>query len=670
MKSSRGLLVLLACLAACGDNRPGEVTIVTHQWGDVLRDFEQVGAHVVGGDPPELDTGGIQIAVTDDPAIPHEGYRVDAAPKTERTYIVHAHDVLGAQYGVAAALEHLGFRFRHPFDPYIPDRRAPGDDELGVLHQPQMRVRGFHLHTLHPIESHYAFWMGGNEDAHKIIDWVIWNRGNYIQWAALDDILDPVRRAQWQADTREILDYAHARGVRVGINVQMFGNSSIQRALTLAPDDTMPAAGQIAARLPFVADLPFDVIDLSFGEFFDSDPQAFIDAVDEFARQAHALVPSVELHAIVHVGGTQRVTYMGQDLPYYFLVKYTDPSIIPDIHTVMYFDLFEPADGAYQMTDFSEHRQYLIDRMCANQPAAYHPEDAYWIAFDDSVPQFLPIYVRSRQLDLAQLRLAAPPPCSPLDEHLIFSSGWEWGYWLNDTAALRASYELPAAPRDLIADELSPELTPAVQVVADLMEAQHHALMEQRLAAYIASRDALIDAGRSLDVISQPDRVTFDDLVAASPDAVAAFQTNVMAPLADYATTLDRLDARFGGLDLPSERWASELGDGFAIDRARAHFIHDAYAAVLAHLAGDDQGAKAARDRASGELDQAKDIVARRHHDLHDKDPALTMRGPNSTVYGFGYLYFADQLCYWHRELAQVDKILGLSSAAPPACVL
>ena len=32
------------------------------------------------------------------------------------------HDVLGAQYGVAAALENLGFRFRHPFDTLRPER--------------------------------------------------------------------------------------------------------------------------------------------------------------------------------------------------------------------------------------------------------------------------------------------------------------------------------------------------------------------------------------------------------------------------------------------------------------------------------------------------------------------------------------------------------------------
>jgi hypothetical protein len=656
------LLALVACVAACGDNTAGDVTIVTQSWSDVLADFEAVGVSV-SATPP---SSGFEIDVTDDASIPAEGYQL----VTEgQRLTVSAHDVLGAQYGVAAALEHLGYRFRHPFDPYIPVFRAPTADSGGV-HTPQIRVRGLHLHTLHPIESHYAFWLGGNEQAHRIIDWIVWNRGNYLQWAALDDILDPTRRAEWAAATREIIDYAHARGVRVGINVQLFAKSSIQRALTLVDNDTTPIADQVAGRLPVVTDgLPFDVVDISFGEFFDADPQAFVDALDEATAQIHQLAPAAEVHALIHVGGTQRVTYMGRDMPYYFLVQYADPSIIPDIHTVMYYDLFEDAGGAYQMSDFHEHRQYLLDRMCAHQPAAYHPETAYWIAFDDSVPQFLPLYVRSRLYDLSQLRASAPPPCGPLDDHLIFSSGWEWGYWLHDTTALRGSYELPFTPGDAIAEQLAPELDAAAPIVAQLADVQHDALITQHLAPYLASRDALIDAGRSLDIISQPDRVTFDDLVAGTT-APDAFASDVMTPLVAYAQALDALDLSFAALRLPEERWARELADGFAIDRTRAHFIYDAYAAVLAHLAGDDVSAQAARDRAAQALDEGAALVASRHADRHDADPLLVTRNGNSTTYGFGYLYFADQLCYWHRELTQVDSILGNTTAVAPACVL
>jgi hypothetical protein len=661
------LAVLVACLVACGDNVPGDVTVVATTWTDALGSFASVGVTIESGSPPTADTKGFQIGVTDDPAMPAEGYRIDLVAGASRTWLVHAHDVLGAQYGVAAALEHLGYRFRHPFDPYIPIDRRPVDEPLGVVHRPDVRVRGFQLHTLHPIESYYAFWGGRTDDAHRIIDWLVANRGNFLQWVALDDIRDPARHADWQSQTRELIDYAHAHGVRVGINLQLFSQSSLQNALTLVDSSTAPVPDQIAANLPLLTDgLPWDVYSISFGEFFDADPQAFLDALNEATRQLHALAPGAEVHAVVHVGGTQLVTYMGQTLLYYFLVKFADSSIIPDIHTVMYYDLFEDAGGAYQMQDFSAHRQYLLDRMCAGQPAAYFPETAYWIAFDDSVPLMLPIYVRTRQLDLAQLRAAG---CGPLDEHLIFSSGWEWGYWLHDTATLRASYELPTAPGDAIAEQLAPELGAAAPVISDLADVQHDALIGQRLAAYMASRDALIDAGRTIGVVSQPDRVTFDDLVADTPDARSAFATNVLAPLAEHASALDALDARLEALDLPDERWASELRDGLAVDRERAHFIHDAYAAILAHLAGDELGAAKARDLANSALLRATEFVHHRHGDLHDPDRTIIGRDANSTVYAFGYLYMADQLCYWHRELDQVDSILQNTSITAPSCV-
>jgi hypothetical protein len=583
---------------------------------------------------------------------------------------VHAHDVLGAQYGVADALENLGFRFRHPFDTYVPAVPADAASELGVTHRPQIRVRGLQLHSLHPIEGYFAMWEpgpGSTNDAHRIINWVIANRGNYLQWAGLNDIVQPGRYPAWQAFTRELIDYAHARGIRVGLAIELFGQSNLQLAFDLSEDrsGTVPLATEIANRLPLITqDLPFDVYGLSFGEFFDADPQKFIDATNEVARQLRGLAPQAEMHAVVHVGATQRVTYMGQDILYYFLVQYTDPTIIPDIHSVMYYDLFESADGAYQHVDFSEHRGYLESRMCARQPVAYFPEDAYWIAFDDSIPQALPLYVHSRWLDLHDLAGAG---CGPLDEHLVFSTGWEWGYWLHDVAALRTSYELTAAPQDAIIDAFAPDLgKDAAALVDHLATDQHSALMDDKLAAYIASRDVTIDAGRSLGIISQPDRITFDDLVASGD--VDGFTAQVITPLQSYADALDQRQAQADALDVPDNRWSRELRDGIAIDRLRARFVLAAYGAVIDHVRGGDGRSEDAR--AADLIAQAQAIVTERHADLHDTHGRrLLDKTPNQTFYQYGYLRMADTLCFWHRELLQVEAILGNATTTPPSCI-
>jgi hypothetical protein len=628
--------------------------------------------------PPTADAhDAFQIAVVDDAAMPLEGYRIDPVTGTERSFVVHAHDVLGAQYGVADALEHLGLRFRHPFDTYTPASPEVGElatSPLAVIHQPQVRVRGFQVHTLHPIESYFATLEpspGGFDDFRRIVDWVVKNRGNYLQWCPLGNIYDATDYATWQAYTRQLVAYAHARGVRVGLNIELFGAQNMQNAFDLIDDATAPIGPQIAARVNLLVDLlPFDVYDISFGEFAGQDPQTFITTLDAAATAFQTAAPAAEVHAVIHVGGNLLVQYMGQTMIYYFLVQFATAPIIADVHTVMYFDLFEPADGAYQMTDFSPHRQYLLDHMCANERASYFPEDAYWITFDDSVPLFLPLYVRSRWYDLQQLAAAAPPPCSPLDEHLVFSSGWEWSYWLHDTTSLRASYELPASPLAMIGDELAPDLgSDAAQIVSDLADAQHDALIGQSLDAYVAGRDALDDAGSAIGEISQPSRTSFSDLAAGSAADRATFASTVLADLDAHAQAIDALVTRANALALPDSRWASELRDGLAVDDARVHFVAATYHAVLDQLAGN--AAASATDRAAANTALASGLAAVHHRDadLHDTHGSrLYSLGANSTIYPYGYLYMAHTLCYWYRELDQLAVVLDGSTTQPRSC--
>lgn len=664
----RALVLALLLCASCGDDLRGSITIVTDpQWEAPLRELAALtpyGGLTVGSDPGE----GFEIAVADDATIPLEGYRIETDGDVLR---VHAHDVLGAQYGVAAALESFGFRFRHPFDALVPFVPEP-TPVAATLHQPQIRVRGFQLHTLHPIEGYFAFWEpgpGSTNDAHRIIDWVVKNRGNFLQWVALDNINDPDQHAAWQPFTRELIDYAHLRGIRVGLGIQLFGQANLQSAFDLSDDKsgTVPISQEIAARLPIVTkDLPFDVYTLSFGEFFNAEPQKFIDSVNEVRTQLRTVAPAAEMHAVVHVGGEQRVQYMGEELIYYFLVKFTDPSIIADLHTVMFYNLFEPAGGAYQSENFFEHRDYLRERMCAGLKGSYMPETAYWVAFDDSVPQFFPLYVRSRLHDLAELQKPAGP-CGVLDQHYLFTSGWEWGYWLNDVASIRASYELPGNLLEAFTYQLAPDLgADAASLVERLANAQHDQVMIQQLTGYLVGRDSVIDLGRQANIISQPDRVTFDQLAAGMGRAEVETMLGV---LRGHADELDGLLRELAALSLPSSRWADELRAGFEIDALRARFVQATYEATLAQLDGDLGVAQQRYADAQGLLVRAHAVVLARHGDLHDTHGRrLLDKTANQTFYQFGFLYFADSLCYWQRELDQVGGILGSTSVIPASC--
>jgi len=602
----------------------------------------------------------------------HECYRIDPDPAGGAgAWVVHAADVLGAQYGVTHVFELLGFRFRHPFDTYVPPVPAPDPTmaaDLGRVFAPDKTRRGLHLHTIHPIEAYYALWspQPGLERARRIYDWIIKNRGNYFQYVALDDILDPVRHAAWQRDTAEILALAHRRGLQVGLGFQLFGQGSLQRGFDLVDDLTLPIEPQIAARLPLITDgLPFDGYELSFGEFFGVTPDAFIAAVDETYRQLVGLRPQARMDAVIHVGDSpdQRVTYRGEDMIYYFLVKFADPRIVPQVHTVMFYDLFEDAGGAYHHQDFREHRAFLFDRLRTNRPVSYKPETAYWVAFDNSVPMYLPLYVRSRWLDLDRIHAQAAADHHPdLAEHVLFSSGWEWGYWQHDVAALRASFTLPARWSDQLARELAPDASALVGPVIAVAELQHHALIEQRLAAYQAGRDALIDLGDDRGIVAAPDRIDVRE-VAALGAGLSAFRTDVVGPLGDYA---DRLAAIVAGLPAADGPWAAEIADGIAIDAARARFIHAIYDAVAEAAAGDP-GAEAALTEAQAALVAGQVIVARRHAALHDRDPRLREADGNATFYAYGYLRYAEDLCYWQREwLMAANAVRGQSATIPP----
>ncbi|MDQ3339441.1 MAG: hypothetical protein M4D80_30110, partial [Myxococcota bacterium] len=300
------VLIAFAFLTACAGS-PAPVTIVTSPISDsALREFVSLTPYEglrVGA--PAGD--GFTIEVLDD-AVCRECYVIEALGA--RAWRVRAGDVLGAQYGVAHALENLGFRFRAPDATYVPSELAfEGESSLGVVHEPAVKgQRGLQLHTLHPIEAHFALWQPGDEAAaRRIFDWIVKNRGNHVQWPALDDIMVPARHAAWKELTQRLLAHAHTRGLTVGLGMQIFGSGNMQQAFDLS--DGADFEAELAQRLPLVtADLEFDAYVLAFGEFFGEDADRFIAAVNATTAAIHAARPRAAVHASIHVGADQRVT--------------------------------------------------------------------------------------------------------------------------------------------------------------------------------------------------------------------------------------------------------------------------------------------------------------------------------------------------------------------------
>ena len=599
--------------------------------------------------------------------------------------------LLGAQYGLAHLLERLGYRFPHPFSTRVPATLPAGldaeDPALVRDYAPEMALRGIHLHTLHPIEGLFGFWveppagLGEGEDftvqgrTEAVIDWVVKNRGNHLQWVSLDDIEeDPELHADWKERTTAINEAAHARGLSTGLGIQLFGSGNLQQAFDLLddPSDVKGWDAAFAERLGLVTGAGFDIYDLSFGEFFGEEPETFLAAVNGAYAALQEAEEGAQMSAVVHVGDSedQHVTYKGEDLIYYMLVKYADPGIIPHVHSVMFYNLYADAGGAYHHEDFSEHRQMILDELQAGQRVAYFPETAYWVAFDDSVPQYLPLYVRSRHRDLAGLRAEADTlGIDRLQEHVLFSTGWEWGYWQNDVMSLRMSYALPEDWGDLYRDWWAVEGDDGrdlAESIVALAEAQQRAHIEGRAAAYLASRDAVMDVGYAAGIVAAPDRIELAVLASLPEAEQQAFADGTLAVLASYEAEVAAVYQQLVlNPVLGRDPFAVEVRDGVEIDLLRARFVLALYRAVLAP---DPAEQLALADAA---LLQATAVVARRHADLHDPlgatlvDPAV----PNPTIYDYGYLARADELCFWQRERVLAARALEGSTEAIPACI-
>ena len=657
------LLALLAPLglAACKEPVIGELTVYAPEDAGLATFLSTVGdarVVVVETADPAMDAGRskapVAVAVTVDTTVCDECYTVDEA---DGVYTVTGGAPLGVRYGVSALLEAFGWRFFHPTQTFVPaEIGEPDRGQFGVAQAPDIDRRGLHLHTLHPIDGLYAFWTGESpERAAAIADWAIRNRANHLQWVGLDDITESSSRlAEWQVSTAASVDHAHAQGLTVGLGIQLFGTSNLQRAFDLvdSPADETTMRASMETRIGSITEaVDWDVLNLSFGEFSGVSPEDFIAATNLAVDVIRDADPGIEVPATIHVGNYDdlRVEWEGEELQYYFLVQFADPSITPWVHTTMYYNLVEDAGGAYAHDTFDEHRAFLEENLAADETVGYFPETAYWVAFDNSVPTYLPLYVRSRWTDLA----AFPD----LEDHVLFSTGWEWGYWQNDYAALRMSWATPDDWRDTFTDMFAPVDPALAETAIALADAEHAHLLEGRLAAYLAGRDEFIDLGDRVGVHAQPDRPSFAEVAAMDP-----------AVSADLATRLDAMHDAFAAIPAPTgdDAWSREMADGLAVTTARAAFITALYSAA----AHPDQ-ATTHLSAAEGFLADGRAAVDRRHAALHDTvGDRLTVRGDNPSLYKYGYLFWAQELCYWQREYAEASNLLAGTSLDEPGCSL
>ncbi|HEX4621083.1 MAG TPA: hypothetical protein VH208_05880, partial [Myxococcaceae bacterium] len=620
------------------------------------------------------------------------------------------HGNLGAAYGTYALLEDLGFAFLHPLAPTVPKTLSFPRAPLNDIESPYWRIRGTHLHTIHPTEltellngwghgdpNDVAGWTAMLPDWEHFLEWELANRQNRFEWVFLSATPwqsfanGVVRQGRFQ----QLVDRAHAWGLAAGADAAIALTQQHAFDLVQSPGTAQQDLAQIDSWEDWIFGAGFDFISTESGstEFTHPPPSQMLDWMNEVATHAasaHGKPAYIKAHCST---GQTAPGYpdpnTGQPINFNFLPYYAVPQLGVMPHTVEDYSLTDPAP-TYGNTDFQNMLTFLEEEAGAREDIWY-PESAYWVSYDINVPLFLPVYAERRVADVRLL--AADEKAgkmgrdagagSRMDGQMVFSSGWEWGYWLNDVVTARAAWNPQlAATND--ANALATALAPVVRpfgpvaenvnaLLVDTAEAERRLLILGQVngaapssvvqlngQAYLEGWTALDDLGALVaqaglpgGQLTQPDRVGLVDL--RNPFRSGPSYPQQIEPLlAAMEETFAQLAARAAALapSIPPDAAPlfGDIHDGLRITYLRAKQMHGLYDFVngspLPPTAFRLSRLATARDA----LDQAQGIVAKREQQYRVDPQRIAGWRDNPTAYPYTYLWQVHSLYFWWRD--------------------
>jgi hypothetical protein len=629
-----------------------------------------VNVEVVQG--PPTDASAFQVWVhsaAEEPA----GYRV---LREDARVTIRSNKPGDAVAGYFAFLELLGARFFHPLESYVPSLgsiRLPA--QVNLQRTPMTAVRGIHLHLLHPTEYLAAFNVASPqnlENALRFVDWLVHTGQNHVQWW----ILQAMDWQTWRPHANAIIQHAHARGVTVGVEVMMWSGSSFQGGVELIQNRSVWQQ-QMEAGVEDILQVPFDQLEVNLGEFTNTQPEELITWLDTTTAYIRTHHPAVAFSVVNHVGNYENLylDFRGQqDVFFYHLPGYADSRLINAVHTVGWYDLYRPA-GMYEHADFNLHRDFIL-RQLPQRKVRYFPESAYWVSADVDVPMLLMEYSHARWWDIHHLhRDITDMGLPPLDGHVVFSSGHEWGYWLGDYVAARALWDPEASYESHLAHVMDihegcSEVATAALVGAAAVQTQH--LFGGDIMGYLSGEDLHDDLGALGNILTHPRRVQFEELVTMDAAGRAAHHQTLDRLMAFEGAIQEhtvRMSAVCSVLEPVRARWCHELAAGINMTRLRAQHSRLLNEAVLAALENPESNWESTLRAASETRAAAAAEIQRREAHYRFPLAELATAYDNLTVYEFGYLKQASDQCFWRRQEMQADAVIR-QGAAPPLLII
>ncbi|HEY4222544.1 MAG TPA: hypothetical protein VGO62_14415 [Myxococcota bacterium] len=614
----------------------------------------------------------------------------------------------GSSYGAYALLEQIGFAFMHPLAPTVPAALPATFASVDVTTAPRWRVRNIHLHSMHPLELTEMLngWGDGdpNDEAgftarlpewDSFLEWMLANGDDEVEWVLLE-------AADWsdfaQSDVREqrlatLVDHAHQFGLLAGIDVPIAETQ--QHTFRLLNIDTSNTTvdqelAAIDARLDYLMAAGFDFLSTENGttEFTHPAPDRMLAWMSEVAIHVDtAFGKRARIKAHCSTGQTADPLTdpdTGGPLNFNFLPELADPRLGVMPHTVQIYGIKDPAP-TYGNTDFGYMADFLAKEV-GTREVVWHPESAYWVSYDVDVPLFLPIYAQRRLSDLRELARredagqfgVGAHAGERMDGQSEFSSGWEWGYWLNDVVAARASWDPhteaasdDAATRLLLAPLERALGASALDTIFDAIDEEDRVLIHGEVAgappadivkrsgiAYLQGVDAFDDlpqAAASLGInapVTEPDKLGLVEMrnpLHAAPRFTGEVDGLVDEMRDDFASLADQFDAASAGVSADAQPLYGDLADSLRITSLRARQVAGLYHYVDGILTNDPGHLEALAD-ARAALDDAQAVVDERLPQYRVPSERISGWRVNPTAYDFTYLWSVKTLYYWWRD--------------------
>lgn len=568
--------------------------------------------------------------------------------------------------GIACGLygllqEKLGIRFYHPRETIIPVYgKWPLPSRFNFSGRPRFEKRGFHLHTLHPMELteqiHDPNYPHAFEEIKAYLDWLARNGQNTFQFF----LLRGIDRAIWPAHARRIVEYAHSRGIRCGVEISlaMIQQQAFQSLTLLRPYPSY--SRQVDESLAWLFQAPWDFITLEA-------------TMGEHLPFLGMLLPEVQSHLEQQV----RERYRAGMLYATHVIRSGDgdkvrrpnlPASGIMIHTVMCYSASEQKAPVYG----NPNQRFMLEAARAEsgrRETWYWPESSYWIGFDTSVPLLLLPYLDSRWSDIEAMERIG------IKGHLTFTSGWEWGYWLVDWSIARWSWDYadnwilrPTSPLSRLTELFSdPGMS---RLWKEALELQNRYLKGRELLRYVTALTPFSELPHPFDKPFQPEPgFRYAWLLEGAGQKEA--DTILAGPVADLESYSSRMGGVVHELDKrislmqPGSRealLAREVARGLMVTALRARHRALTIRALLARR-GEHAG-HLPHSRASEPLLEkarlvrleAMQLVVRQEKVYRYPVEKIARRRASMTAYPFGYLYPASVLFFWEREEEQVRR--------------